>query len=72
MWGRPEVRALMTLPSALRDLLIIFASSMRVPDAAVFFTFSEPARSTKNSLLFFTPPPPPLKSRWQIVMITTE
>ena len=43
----PSVSALMTIPRAERDLLIFLASSKVVPDAPVFPTFSEPARSTR-------------------------
>jgi len=46
----PSVRALMTLPSAERDLLIILASSRVDPVASVFSIFSEPARSQQYIL----------------------
>ena len=39
----PSVRALMTIPSADRDLLIFLASSRVWPVAPVFSTFSDPA-----------------------------
>lgn len=37
----------MTLPSVVRDLLIIFASSRVYPVAPVLEIFSDPARSTR-------------------------
>ena len=40
-----SVKALMTLPNAERDLLIILASSKVCPVALVFNVFSEPAKS---------------------------
>lgn len=43
----PSVKALMTIPSADNDLLIFLASSKVWPEAPVFPTFSEPARSTR-------------------------
>ena len=43
------VSAMMTLPSALSDLLIVCASFIVCPVAAVFFTISEPARSMSTS-----------------------
>lgn len=49
-----SVSALMTLPRAERDLLIILASSRVEPFASVFSTFSEPAKSQQNSLLYFS------------------
>lgn len=42
-----SVRALITMPSADNDLLIFFASSNVWPEAPVFPTFSDPARSTR-------------------------
>jgi hypothetical protein len=48
-----SVKALITLPKAERDLLIILASSRVVPLASVFSTFSEPARSQQNNLPYF-------------------
>ena len=48
-----SVRALMTLPSAESDLLIILASSKVEPLASVFSTFSEPARSQQNNFPYF-------------------
>ena len=51
MWelGFDSVRAFITFPNADNDLLIIFASSSTCPDAIVFPTFSDPAKSHKNS-----------------------
>ena len=46
----------MTIPSADSDLLIFFASSNVCPDAPVFPTFSEPARSTRYRLPVFCAP----------------
>jgi len=46
----------MTIPSADRDLLIFLASSRVWPDAPVFPTFSEPARSTRYKLPVFWAP----------------
>lgn len=46
----------MTIPKAERDLLIFFASSRVCPEAPVFPTFSEPARSTKYRLPVFCAP----------------
>lgn len=45
-----SVNALITLPKADSDLLMPLASFKVWPDAPVFPTFSEPARSTRNSL----------------------
>lgn len=45
----PDVRRVMTLPSARRDLLIPPASASLCPSAPVLATFSEPARSTRYS-----------------------
>ena len=45
-----SVNALMTFPSADRDLLIFLASSRFWPEAPVLPTFSEPAKSTNASL----------------------
>ena len=45
-----SVRALMTLPRADNDLLIIFASSSVYPVASVFSVFSLPAKSQQYSL----------------------
>jgi hypothetical protein len=44
-----SVRALMTFPSVVKLLLIIFASSSVCPAAPVFDIFSEPAKSTRYS-----------------------
>jgi len=44
-----SVKALITLPKAERDLLIILASSRVWPVASVFSVFSEPARSQQKS-----------------------
>jgi len=50
MWADlPSVRAVMTIPSVVRLLLIFLASSSVCPFAPVFETFSLPARSTKKS-----------------------
>lgn len=46
-----EVSALITLPKLLKLLLILFASYSCWPWHPVLETFSEPARSTKYSLL---------------------
>ena len=43
----PSVNALITIPRADNDLLIFLASSRVCPEAPVFPTFSEPARSTR-------------------------
>lgn len=43
----PDVSALITLPRAESDLLIVFASDSSLPSAPVFSTFSDPAKSTK-------------------------
>ena len=48
-----SVRALMTLPRAESDLLIILASSRVYPVASVFSVFSDPARSQQNSFPSF-------------------
>ena len=45
-----QARALMTIPSEVRDLLMLPASFNRSPEAAVIFCLSDPARSTKCSL----------------------
>ena len=52
MWppALPSVKALMTLPNADKDLLIILASSNVYPDAWVLPAFSEPAKSQRYSL----------------------
>jgi hypothetical protein len=42
-----SVRALITLPRAERDLLIILASSSVWPEAWVLPTFSDPAKSQR-------------------------
>jgi hypothetical protein len=49
-----SVRALITLPNADNDLLIILASSRVYPVASVFSVFSEPARSQQNILPNFS------------------
>jgi hypothetical protein len=49
-----SVKALMTLPNAESDLLIILASSKVEPLASVFSTFSEPAKSQQKSLPYFS------------------
>jgi hypothetical protein len=46
-----EVRALITIPKQVSDLLIFFASSNYCPDTLVLDIFSDPAKSTKYSLL---------------------
>lgn len=46
----------MTIPKAESDLLIFLASSKVCPEAPVFPTFSEPARSTRYKLPVFCAP----------------
>ncbi len=48
-----DVNAFMTLPSALSDLFMFFASSSWAPITPVFDTFYEPAKSTKYNRLCF-------------------
>ena len=48
-WTFLSVSALMTLPSVVKLLLIILASSRVYPAAPVFEIFSEPAKSTRYS-----------------------
>ena len=64
------VRAMMTLPSALSDLLIVCASFIVCPDAAVFFTISLPARSMSTSFDSFDTVVRTL--RFVIVTVKTE
>ena len=45
----PVVKALMTLPSAESERLMFCASLSVCPAAAVFFTISLPARSTRRT-----------------------
>ena len=45
-----SVSAFITLPSVVRDWLMLFASSRVCPSAPVFEIRSEPAKSTKYSL----------------------
>ncbi|OMH85159.1 hypothetical protein AX774_g1302 [Zancudomyces culisetae] len=52
----PSVSALITIPSADNDLFIFLASSNVCPDAPVFPTFSDPAKSTKLNLPIFVLP----------------
>jgi hypothetical protein len=49
----PSVKVLITSPRDVKLLLMFFASSKVYPLALVFPTFSEPAKSTKNSLPVF-------------------
>lgn len=49
----PSVKHLITIPSVVRDLFIVLASSNVYPFAPVFDTFSEPAKSTRNNLPVF-------------------
>ena len=49
----PSVKAVITIPNPVRDLLIIFASSKVYPVAPVLEIFSEPARSTRYNLPVF-------------------
>lgn len=51
-----DVRALMTFPRQLNDLLIFLAYSNCWPLTPVFDTFSEPAKSTKYNLAFLQLP----------------
>lgn len=51
-----DVRALMTFPRQLRDLLMFLASSSCWPLTPVLETFSEPAKSTKYNLAFLLLP----------------
>lgn len=46
----PSVSELMTMPRALKLLLIFFASSSVCPVAPVLPTFSDPAKSTRYKL----------------------
>jgi len=48
-----SVKAKITIPSVVNDLLIILASSSTCPAAPVLEIFSEPARSTRYSLPVF-------------------
>lgn len=48
-----DVRAFITLPSALKDLFMFFAYYNCCPTTPVFPTFSDPAKSTKYNLLCF-------------------
>ena len=66
----PSVKALMTIPSADKLLLIFLASSSVCPLAPVFPTFSEPARSTRYRLPVFCVPVSVL--RWAIVITKME
>lgn len=45
-----SLRAFITNPKVVKDLFIILASSNLAPHAPVLDTFSEPAKSTKESL----------------------
>ena len=49
----PEVRALITLPRADKDLLIILASSRFCPVTSVLLIFSEPAKSQQYNFPIF-------------------
>ena len=53
-----SVRALITIPSVVKDLLICFASSSCWPSALLLCALSEPARSTKHSFPDFCSPRP--------------
>ncbi|RUS14663.1 hypothetical protein BC938DRAFT_477279 [Jimgerdemannia flammicorona] len=64
----PSVKALMTMPSAVNDLLIFLASSSVCPDAPVLPTFSEPAKSTRWSLPCLTAP----VSRFLLATVMTK
>jgi len=50
----PSVSCLITCPRTVNDLLIFLASSNLRPVAPVFPTFSDPAKSTKNSFPVLT------------------
>ena len=49
-----SVNALMTFPNADKDKLMVLASFSRKPEAPVFLTRSEPAKSTSVSLPMIT------------------
>ena len=66
----PSVSALMTIPNALRLLLIFLASSSVCPVAPVLPIFSLPARSTRKSEPVFCVPVSVL--RWTMVMTKME
>ena len=63
-----SVRATMTLPSVVKLLLIFLASSKTCPYAPVFDIFSEPAKSTRNSLPVLHEP----SSLFCIVIVSTN
>ena len=46
----PSVKAVITIPSDVRLLFIVLASSNNFPLAPVFEIFSDPAKSTRNNL----------------------
>ena len=60
----------MTLPRPLSDLLIYCASRSVSPSAPVLLTFSEPARSTRVSLLVLVDPVKVFT--WEISMMRME
>ncbi len=66
MCEAPVVSAEMQLPSALRLLLMFFASSNTLPCAPVFEIFSLPAKSTRFNREFFVPPSANFCSRRRI------
>mmetsp|Transcript_19 Transcript_19/g.33 ORF Transcript_19/g.33 Transcript_19/m.33 type:complete len:237 (+) Transcript_19:1309-2019(+) len=66
----PSVKALITLPRAERERLILLASSSLSPVAPVFLTISEPAKSTKLILLVLVVPD--FVSVWTSCKINTE
>lgn len=62
----------MTLPSVRRDLLMDAPSFNRVPAEPAKFEFSEPARSTKFTLLTVNPSAPVSSSTWVLVAMMVK